>query len=121
MTKKKNTPTPAVQGNREPLSGLRQRTNQTSRDGNVASDTEPLAKARSGNTAAGSKTTAKSQKKTTRTTKAASDQSDTEKKAKKKRARVSQRSMSIKDLVPGPLPGQSSTPQQTAIPRKIRP
>jgi len=39
---------------------------------------------------------------------------------KKTKKRVPQRSMSLEDLVPGPLPEETKAPQQSAIPRKIR-
>ena len=41
-------------------------------------------------------------------------------KQREKKARKPQPSLSLRDLIPGPLPTQTTEPQQSAIPRKIR-
>jgi len=48
------------------------------------------------------------------------DKAAGKKKEKKHKARVPQRSMTLEDLVPGPLPEETTAPQQSAIPRKIK-
>lgn len=88
-------------------------TDAKKRQARTAAARTPAAKSTASKNPAGKKTPGP---KTKANAKATGDKSQTAKKKK----RTPQRSMRVKDLVPGPLPGENKTPRQTAVPRKIR-